>query len=98
MVDQNKGYIDIRRLSIRAGNTFARSLHRYYRTVQRAMEKPESVSVVSEVGGGKRDRAYCAKALMDFWKNLQGLLHDGAANRISPIHQYRRCGGISRST
>jgi len=29
------------------------------------MEKPESLSIVSEVSGGKRDRAYRAKALME---------------------------------
>jgi Fic family protein len=36
-----------------------------FTTVQRAMEKLESLSIVSEVSGGKRDRVYCAKALME---------------------------------
>ena len=36
-----------------------------FTTVQRAMEKLESLSIVTEISGGKRDRVYCAKALMD---------------------------------
>ncbi|MDA8120957.1 MAG: Fic family protein [Deltaproteobacteria bacterium] len=36
-----------------------------FTTVQRAMEKLESLSIVTEVSGGKRDRVYCARALMD---------------------------------
>jgi hypothetical protein len=29
------------------------------------MEKLESLSIVSEVSGGRRDRVYCAKELME---------------------------------
>jgi Fic family protein len=36
-----------------------------FTTMQRAMEKLESLSIVTEVSGGKRDRVYCARALMD---------------------------------
>ena len=36
-----------------------------FTTVQRAIEKLESLSIVTEVSGGKRDRVYCARALMD---------------------------------
>jgi Fic family protein len=43
----------------------AREMGLAFTTVQRAMEKLESLSVVSEVSGGKRDRVYCAKALME---------------------------------
>jgi ABC-type lipoprotein export system ATPase subunit len=43
----------------------AREMGMAFTTVQRAMEKLESLSVVSEVSGGKRDRVYCAKALME---------------------------------
>jgi ABC-type lipoprotein export system ATPase subunit len=38
---------------------------RAFTTVQHAMEKLESLSVVAEVSGGKRYRVYCAKALME---------------------------------
>lgn len=43
----------------------AREMGMAFTTVQRAMEKLESLSIVSEVSGGKRDRVYCAKALME---------------------------------
>lgn len=43
----------------------AREMGLAFTTVQRAMEKLESLSIVSEVSGGKRDRVYCAKALME---------------------------------
>jgi len=43
----------------------ARELGMAFTTVQRAMEKLESLSIVTEVSGGKRDRVYCAKALME---------------------------------
>ena len=43
----------------------AREMGMAFTTVQRAMEKLESLSVVAEVSGGKRDRVYCAKALME---------------------------------
>jgi molybdenum-dependent DNA-binding transcriptional regulator ModE len=43
----------------------AREMGMAFTTVQRAMEKLESLSVVSEVSGGKRGRVYCAKALME---------------------------------
>jgi len=43
----------------------AREMGMAFTTVQRAMEKLESLSVVTEVSGGKRDRVYCAKTLME---------------------------------
>jgi hypothetical protein len=43
----------------------AREMGMAFTTLQRAMEKLESLSIVSEVSGGKRDRVYCAKALME---------------------------------
>jgi Fic family protein len=43
----------------------AREMGMAFTTVQRAMEKLESLSIVSEVSGGKRDRVYCARALME---------------------------------
>jgi len=43
----------------------AREMGMAFTTVQRAMEKLESLSIVSEVSGGKRDRVYCAKVLME---------------------------------
>jgi Fic family protein len=43
----------------------AREMGMAFTTVQRAMEKLESLSIVSEVSGRKRDRVYCAKALME---------------------------------
>ncbi len=43
----------------------AREMGMAFTTVQRAMEKLESLPIVSEVSGGKRDRVYCAKALME---------------------------------
>ena len=43
----------------------ARETGMAFTTVQRAMEKLESLSVVSEVSDAKRDRVYCAEALME---------------------------------
>ncbi len=36
-----------------------------FTTVQRAVEKLEKLSIVQEVSQGKRDRVYCAKAILD---------------------------------
>lgn len=36
-----------------------------FTTAQRAVEKLEKLSIVTKVGEGKRDRVYCAKAILD---------------------------------
>jgi Fic family protein len=36
-----------------------------FTTAQRAIEKLEKRSILKEVSGGKRDRVYCAKAILD---------------------------------
>ncbi|MBM3470023.1 MAG: winged helix-turn-helix transcriptional regulator [Armatimonadetes bacterium] len=42
----------------------ARRLNVAYTTAQRAVEQLESLSILSQVGATKRDRVFCARALM----------------------------------
>jgi len=43
----------------------AREMRMVFTTVNRAIEKLESLSIVSEVSGGKRDRVYGVRVLME---------------------------------
>jgi len=43
----------------------AREMGVAFTTIQRAMEKLEAMSIVKEISEAKRDRVYCAKALLD---------------------------------
>jgi predicted transcriptional regulator len=43
----------------------AQNLNVAFTTVQRAVEKLEKLSIVTEVSKAKRDRVYCAKAILD---------------------------------
>lgn len=58
-------------LELLAGNPFlmvknaAQKLGIAFTTAQRAVEKLEKLSIVRKVGEGKRDRVYCAKAILD---------------------------------
>jgi Fic family protein len=58
-------------LDLLAANPFlmvkhaARKLAVAFTTAQRAVEKLEKLSIVTRVGEGKRDRVYCAKAVLD---------------------------------
>jgi len=58
-------------LELLAANPFlmvknaAQKLGIAFTTAQRAVEKLEKLSIVTKVGEGKRDRVYCAKAILD---------------------------------
>jgi Fic family protein len=43
----------------------AREMEMAFTTIQRAMEKLEAMGIVTEISKARRDRVYCAKALLD---------------------------------
>ena len=45
----------------------AKRLHVAFTTTQRAVDRLEKMSVLTQVSGTKRDRVYCARQIMDTW-------------------------------
>lgn len=60
-----------RLIDVLAGNPFitikqsSQSMGVSYTTMQRAIEKLEALSIVTEISGSKRNRVYCAKAILE---------------------------------
>src|SRR5207302_10119818 len=66
-----------------------------FTTAQRAIERLERARIVKRIGGAKRDRVYCATALMDILEE-PARLKPGAVKSLSVLSNHV-CWNVSRS-
>ena len=63
----------LNRFQKRSINQTAKTMNVSYMAIGRAIEKLEKLEIVNETSGSKRNRIYCAKAILDILEEPTGM-------------------------